>query len=56
MKHMELYLSCLDYIENLNPEGPDELSDMIEEIMYTIQDVMFDYAEDEGWEQPEPFM
>lgn len=56
MKRIDIYLSFYDYIENLSPEDPVELSAMIEELMYLMQDVLHDYAEDHGWDQPEPFM
>lgn len=56
MNKIELYLLLYDYVEELKPEDPDKLSDIIENIMYMTQEVMYDYAKDREWEQPEPFM
>lgn len=56
MKRADIYFYVYDIVDDLKPDNPNELSDIIERIHYIIEDVLYDYAIDHDMEVPEPFL
>lgn len=45
-----------DLIADLDPKDPDHLSNIVEDLIYAVQDTMYDYAANNQMEDPEPFI
>lgn len=56
MNSLDFYCYVYDIVDELKPDNPNELSDIIEQIHYIIEDVLYDYAIDHDMEAPEPFL
>lgn len=45
-----------DLIADLDPKDPERLSNIVEDLLYVVQDTSYDYAADNQMEDPEPFI
>lgn len=45
-----------DLIADLDPKDPQRLSNIVEDLLYAVQDIMYEYAADAKMEDPEPFI
>ena len=55
-KMIEFKAMAYDLIADLDPKDPERLTNIVEDLLYAVQDTMYDYAADAKMEDPEPFI
>ena len=55
-KLMEFTIMAFNLIADLDPKDPDHLSNIVEDLLYAVQDTMYEYAAANDLEDPEPFI